>query len=113
MSGEGDLGTVAGFLEDETARTILAETSAEPMTVNELTERVDASKPTIYRRVEQLETADLLDASIRPDAAGHQETVYSATFDRLTVELDDGEYSFTLERTETMPERLSRFIEEL
>ena len=113
MGEERDLETIAGFLEDETARTILAATSVEPMTVKDLTDHVEASKPTIYRRIERLEDHDLLDAHVQPDRAGHQENVYRATFDRLTVELDDGTYSYRLERTERMADRLARFIGEL
>lgn len=113
MSGEGDLETIAGFLEDETARAILAETSSEAMTVNDLAHRLEASKPTIYRRIDRLESYDLLTASIRPTGDGHQEKVFRATFDRLIVDLEDGTYTHTLERTERMADRLTRFIEDL
>lgn len=113
MSEERDLETIAGFLEDNTARLILAKTSSEPMTVNELADHIDASKPTIYRRVERLEEYDLLTVSIRPTSGNHQEKVFAATFDRLTIDLEDGEYSYQLERTERMADRLTRFIEQL
>jgi predicted transcriptional regulator len=112
MSGDGDLETLAGFIEDDTARTILAETSSQPMTVNELADHVDASRPTIYRRIDQLEEYDLLTASIRPTGS-HQEKVYRATFDRLILSLEDGTYSYQIERTERMADRLTRFIEQL
>jgi len=113
MSEERDLETIAGFLEDTTARLILAKTSSEPMTVNELADHIDASKPTIYRRVERLEEYDLLTVSIRPTSGNHQEKVFAATFDRLTVDLEDGDYSYQLDRTERMADRLTRFIEQL
>lgn len=113
MSEDGDLEAIAGLLEDETARAILAETSVEPMTVKDLTAHVDASKPTIYRRLEALQEQDLVRARILPDVDGHQERVYRATFDRLTVELADGTYSFEVHRQERMADRLARFIDEL
>jgi predicted transcriptional regulator len=113
MGEEGDLGALAGVFEDDTARTILAETSSQPMTVNELADHLEASKPTIYRRIEQLEEHDLLTASIRPATEGPQETVYRATFDRLVIDLEEGTYSYRLERTERMADRLTRFIEQL
>lgn len=113
MCGEGDLETLAGFFEDETARSILAETSSQPMTVNDLADRLDASKPTIYRRIERLEDQDLLTISIRPTGDGTQEKVFRATFDRLIIELEDGTYSYQVERTERMADRLTRFIEQL
>lgn len=113
MSEEGDLETLARFFEDETARTILAETSSQPMTVNELANYLEASKPTIYRRIEQLEEHDLVTASIQPVEDGPQEKVFRATFDRLIIELEEGTYSYQLKRTERMADRLSRFIEDL
>jgi len=111
MSEEADLEEIAGFFEDETARAILARTSSEPMTVNELADQLDASKPTIYRRIERLEDYDLITATIRP--TGTQEKVFRATFDRLVVDLEGGTYSYRLERTERMADRLSRFIDQL
>jgi predicted transcriptional regulator len=113
MADEGDLETIAGLLEDETARRILAKTSSEPMTVNELATHLDASKPTIYRRIEQLQNHDLVSATIRPTDAGPQEKVFRATFDRLVVSLDDGTYSYDIERTERMADRLRRFVDQL
>lgn len=83
------------------------------MTANDLAERIDASKPTIYRRIEQLEACDMLETQVRPDADGHHEKVFSATFDRLTVELDDGDYTYRVERIEPMADRLTRFVEQL
>jgi predicted transcriptional regulator len=108
-----DLETIAEVLEDETARAILAKTSSEPMTVNELATHMDASKPTIYRRIERLEAHDLVSATIRPSDTGPQEKVFRATFDRLVVSLDDGAYSYDIERRERMADRLTRFIDQL
>lgn len=113
MGEAGDLGTLAEFLADDVARAVLAETSVEPMTVNELAERVDASKPTIYRRVQRLEDHGLLEATVEPDVDGHHEKAFAASFDRLTVDLDDGSYAYDLRRTEPMADRLTRFVEQL
>jgi predicted transcriptional regulator len=113
MAEEADLETIAGILEDETARRILAETSSEHMTVNELATHLNASKPTIYRRIEQLEDRALVSATIQPTETGPQEKVFQATFDRLVVSLDDGTYSYDIERTERMADRLTRFVDQL
>lgn len=110
---EDDLEAVAAILEDEVARTILAATNEQPMSVNDLAEQMDTSKSTIYRRIERLEACELVDAQVRPDTDGHHEKVFSATFDRLTVELDNGDYTYHVERTEPMADRLMRFIEQL
>jgi len=113
VSEECDLEAIAGILEDESTRTILAETSVQPLSASELADCVDASKPTVYRRIERLERYDLVESRTRPDADGHHHQVYAATFDRLTVDLVDGEYEFELERTEPMADTFTRLIEQM
>ena len=110
---EDDLDEVAAIIEDDVMRAILAETSVKPMSVNELAERVDASKPTIYRRLQTLEELDVIEGRTRLDEAGDHYDVYAATFHRLTVELNDGEYDFHIERSEPMADRFTRFIEQM
>ena len=110
---EENLDEVAAIIEDDVTRVILAETSVEPMSVSELAERVDASKPTIYRRLQTLEELDVIEGRTQLDEAGDHYDVYAATFSRLTVELHDGEYDFQIERTEPMADRFTRFIEQM
>lgn len=95
-----DFSTVTGLLDDEYARTILAETSQEPLSASELAERSDASLATITRRLDDLEAADLVAEQTRPRADGHHDTVYVARLDRLEVRLRDGEFEFELARRE-------------
>lgn len=113
MSEECDLEDVASILEDECSRTILAETSVEPMSASDLDDRLDASRPTIYRRIEDLEACDMIESRTRPDTEGHHHKVFVATFDRLTVDLSEGEYEYQVERTEAMADRFTRFIEQI
>jgi DNA-binding transcriptional ArsR family regulator len=101
VSGDPDLSAVAGLLDDECARSILAATSNEPMSAKRLSERCDASKPTIYRRIERLEDAELLVEQTRPDPDGNHYSVYAANLKRVTVELADGEFSLRVEREGT------------
>lgn len=114
VSEDADLETVAGLLEDETARTILTETSQEPMSANTLQERCTASGPTIYRRLERLRECDLLVEQTRPDpSGGHHRTVYAPNLRRVTVELADGEFTLRIDRREDMADRFTRLIEEM
>lgn len=113
MSEDTPLDEVAGAIEDDVARAILAETNVEPMSVDELAGRVDASKPTIYRRLQLLEELGVIEGRTRLDEAGDHYDVYAATFRRLTVELRDGEYDFRIERTEPMADKFTRFIEQM
>lgn len=114
MSEDTDIETVAGLLEDETARTILTQTSQEPMSVNALEQRCDASGPTIYRRLERLKDCDLVVERTRPDPKrGHHKKVYAPNLRRVTVELVDGELHLDIDRREDMSDRFTRLIEEI
>jgi len=53
-SSEPDLATVAGLLDDEYARAVLAATSTQPKSATEIAEECDASVSTVYRRTERL-----------------------------------------------------------
>jgi predicted transcriptional regulator len=84
------------------------------MTANELTERCDASGPTIYRRIDRLRDQDLLEARTKPDTdGGHHEQVYVATLSRVTVTLEDGVFDLEIDRRESIADRFTRLVEEM
>jgi DNA-binding transcriptional ArsR family regulator len=93
-----DLSTIVGLLEDEHARRILTATSVEPMSKTELADNCDVSLPTISRRIERLDAADLVDEQTRARPDGHHDTVYVARLDRFEVRLRDGELEYDLQR---------------
>lgn len=114
VSEEPDIETVAGLLEDPTARAILTHTSQQPMSARTLKQRCEASGPTIYRRLERLRECDLLVERTRPDPeAGHHRTVYAPNLRRVTVTLADGELRLDIDRREDMSDRFTRLIEEI
>ena len=106
---DADVATVAGLLDDEYARAILAATSVSAMSADELAESIDASPPTVYRRIDRLREHDLVTADRRLDPDGHHYEVFSARLARVEVELDDGEYAVAIERRE--PDAADRFTE--
>lgn len=110
---DADLTEVTSLLDDDVARTILAETSVEPMSARDLHERCDASLPTVYRRLDALQESDLLAAQTRIDADGDHYDVYSARFRRLLVELERGEYDVELTLVEDPADRFTRLFEEM
>ena len=101
MSDDADLETVVGLLDDDHVRTILLATSENPLSASELTEGCDASQQTVYRRLERLQEAGLVDDRTRVRKDGHHDTVYTATLDRVSIRLHDGAFEFELERTHT------------
>lgn len=103
VSDEPTLATVASLLDDEHVRTILAATSDDPRSVNELSDRCDVSPSTIYRRVERMTDAGLLAERTRPRSDGHHETVFLATLDRVEISLEDGHLHTRVERRRSDP----------
>jgi len=113
VSADAELSDVASLLDDDVARTILAATSIEPMSAQDLETRCDASLPTIYRRLEALEETDLVAAQTRIDSGGDHYDVYSARFRRLLVELERGEFDVELTLVEDPADRFTRLFEEM
>ncbi|SEV82752.1 ArsR/SmtB family transcription factor [Natrinema salifodinae] len=112
MSEDTNLSTLLAVLDDEYARDILTHTSVEPMSASTLSERCDASLPTIYRRLDRLEECNLVteETELAPD--GNHYSVYSANLDRLELSLNEG--SFTLEltyREEDVADKFTRMWE--
>ncbi len=117
---EPDLATVAGLLDDEYARAVLAATSTQPKSATEIAEECDVSVSTVYRRAQRLQEAGLVTDRDRIRSDGHHDTVYVATLAELSVRLDDGEFDVDVECRRTADEdredpadRLTRLWEEL
>ncbi|WP_226480795.1 helix-turn-helix domain-containing protein [Natrinema amylolyticum] len=112
MSEEPDVETIGTLLEDPTVRTILTETSQKPMSASTLSDHCDASRPTVYRRLEDLRECDLLVERTKPDPdGGHHRTVYSTNLERITVELRDDGLRLRIDRREDMADRFTSLIE--
>lgn len=114
MSGDATLDTIADVLDDRYARAILAAASREPMAAQELAATLDADPSTVYRRLDTLEERDLVSSYVQPRSDGHHYSVYRTRLRRVTVELEDGEYRVSVERTPTDPaDRLASLFEEI
>lgn len=100
MSEDLDESELLALLEDEYARAILTETSAEPMSANTLSERCDASVATIYRRIDRLLSCELLDERLHPQPDGNHYRVYASRLATFSVEFEDGERRIEIERRE-------------
>lgn len=99
------------LINDEYARDILAATDQQPMSAPALAEACDASRPTIYRRIDRLKEHGLLAESVRPGEDGHQRRVYVSRFKGLSLDLDNGTYRFTVKRREDPADRFTAMWE--
>lgn len=114
MSSDDEDPGVLSLLDDDTARTILIETSREPMSATELSEACGVSGPTIYRRLERLEAHDLVREQQALDPGGHHYKAYTAHVERVTVEFDDGTCTIEITRPEADPaDRFTQLLEDL
>jgi DNA-binding HxlR family transcriptional regulator len=109
VSEECDEEAVLELLEDDYARGILTETSAEPMSVKTLSERCEASEATIYRRIDRLKDCDLVEEQIRPRSDGNHYKVYRSRLETFAVSFEDGELRADITRTETEEDVADRF----
>jgi DNA-binding transcriptional ArsR family regulator len=80
--------TLLELLEDDYARRILAAVADDPRPARDLMDACDASRATVYRRLNRLEEADLVAArtTVHPD--GHHRKVFEATIEEATIALD-------------------------
>lgn len=104
---------IVELLEDEYARGILVAASDEPMSASELSDACDASPPTIYRRLDALESAGLVEQQTLPDSEGHHYTIYRATLESVTITVDGDGLTADVTTEESVADRFTRLYEEL
>jgi DNA-binding transcriptional ArsR family regulator len=103
-----DVAQVAELLANPCAREVLVFTAREALSADELAERCDASRTTVYRQLERLEAAGLVVPSVQFDPAGHHFDRYRASLDRVTVALDADGFTVTVDRTEPPTDAVDR-----
>jgi predicted transcriptional regulator len=114
VSDDPDFETLVELLTDEYAQTILKATCDGPMTAKQLATECDASRSTVYRRVEGLVEANLVAEQTRPRQDGHHDTAYVATLDRFEVTLRDGELDVEIDhRSADVADGLTKLWENL
>ena len=111
VSEDTGLSEIASLIDDEYARRILAETSVEPMSARTLSERCDASLPTIYRRLDQLEESQLVTERTEIEQDGNHYSVYEACLEKIELELDDGEFDLRVSRSEDVADKFTEMWE--
>lgn len=110
---DDELDSIAEILEDDYARSILRETSKEPLSAEQLSDRCDMSPPTVYRRLNRLADHDLVTVTQQVDSRGHHYKEYGARLSRVTIDLQDGEFEVSIERTQDAADRFTELVEEL
>ena len=109
-----ELQALLDALDDPACRTIIQELE-EPMTASELADETDIPLSTLYRKIDLLTDASLLNelTEIRED--GHHTSRYRVAVESVSIELDDNrEFDVTIERPpQSTDERLERLWSEV
>lgn len=118
MTGGDGLGgneKVLELLDDPYARAILIETREKPLSAEALSEIIDASRSTVYRRIERLREQDLVLVEQRIDPEGNHYEAYTARLERVTIELTDDGFVTNIDRAEEADpaDRFTRLYEEI
>ncbi|QLG28902.1 helix-turn-helix domain-containing protein [Halorarum halophilum] len=113
MSVEVDPAEVLGLLYDEYARSILMRTSSKPMSADQLADACDASISTVYRRVDELEELGLIHGEEQYDPNGDHYRTFEAVVDHVGIDIEDGDLSVTMSRSENRADRFTRAWENL
>ncbi|WP_135305106.1 ArsR/SmtB family transcription factor [Haloarcula amylovorans] len=100
MSEDPALGDILDILSDEYARDILAATSIKPMSAQQLADECEMSEPTVYRRVERLQTHGLLDEQTKVRTENNHYSVYTATLSEFSLALDTGSFEAAVTHTD-------------
>ncbi|MFB6154969.1 MAG: ArsR/SmtB family transcription factor [Haloferacaceae archaeon] len=113
MSDGWDPDNVMDVFGNEYARQILALGSVEPMPAEDMAEVLDASLPTVYRRVNVLLEYDLLKERTQVDDEGHHYKTFETSLRRVAFEVEDGGVNIDMELRRDLFDRFSDFWQEL
>jgi len=94
---EWDPETVFEVLGSEIARRILALAEIKPCSAEELAEHCDASKPTVYRRLNVLQEYDLLVERSAIDDDGTHYKTYETALESICFSVEAGRFEVDIE----------------
>lgn len=89
---------ILGLLDAEYTQSILEATRDESKSARTLAEECGASRPTVYRRLNSLQDAGLIESSMVYDADGHHRTVFEATLEAVSFSVTANGLSVTITR---------------
>ena len=105
---------ICAALDDPDCREIIRNLD-EPMTAAELTARCEIPQSTLYRKLELLTDATLLEESTEIRKDGHHASKYAIAFDEITLFLEEDQtIAVSIDRpTRTADERLAELWSEV
>ncbi|MFB6160197.1 MAG: ArsR family transcriptional regulator [Haloferacaceae archaeon] len=114
MSGkEWEPGNVFDVFGDEIARRVIVVASQGPISADDLAERMNASLPTIYRRVNALVEYDLLSEGQAIDGEGNHYKTFETALQRVSFEVTESGYDVAVEMDRGLADQFQRFWADL
>ncbi|MFQ3476318.1 winged helix-turn-helix transcriptional regulator [Halonotius sp. F2-221B] len=77
------------LLGDEYTRAVVDALGGESLPAREIAARADISRPTVYRRLDRLETAGVVEPTMTVDPDGHHRQAFELTIDGFDIHLGD------------------------
>ena len=109
VSKEWEPEDVFDVFGNELAREILVLASVEPMSAEELAERCERSQPTVYRRLNALESYGLLSERQEVDPDGHHYKTYETKLREVSFTIEDGGFTIDLDIRKDLVDKFSDF----
>jgi len=88
--------TVLDTLSDGYAQQIVEVLASQPAPAAIIVEQLDASRPTVYRRLNSLEAAGIIESTVALDPDGHHRKRFHLTVENIGFQLDTDGISITL-----------------
>jgi DNA-binding transcriptional ArsR family regulator len=89
LPADADADELLALLSDDYARCVLEAILDEALPAREIADRLDASRATVYRRLDRLESAGLVESSMSYDPDGHHRQRFRTTLDRVLLSFED------------------------
>ncbi|MFW5950135.1 MAG: ArsR/SmtB family transcription factor [archaeon] len=113
MDDERTIEEILDTIGDQHARHVLAAVSEISKSAKELSEELDLSLPTVYRRLEILEEHDLVSERTKVAEDGNHYKVYQSNFESTVIRLENDEYQVRIYRSENLPDRFGQLWDDL
>jgi predicted transcriptional regulator len=85
---EADQEAILSLMSDDYARRILDALGTQALSARELVERLDASRATVYRRLDRLEETGIVESSMEIHPDGHHRKQFRVTIERVNLAFD-------------------------
>lgn len=100
-SGVPSADDLVELLGDEHTRRVLETIADEPMGGRAVAEAVSLSRPTVYRRLNDLADAGLVETTMAMCPDGHHHKQYTTVFETASIELTTDGLTATVNRTDS------------